>query len=711
VLALAAGGALAPRWGPPLLALAGAHSTEIGALASLVQLVLWIAAGLVLLFRPWRPRKEGPALRPAAARIYLAYLADFYRYLDLRGMGVSDRVPLRLPLLEMYVPLKARREAPVGETWERPIRVAGRAASAEDLEGLGERLGAPVPLLELLAKHDGLILLGDPGAGKTTFLKYLALILATGQGKALGLGARLPVLLPLAAYANALAEGKDEPLVPFIARYYQEKRVGLSVAALIDAGLERGNVLFLLDGLDEVRERDLRHLVVERVRELYSLYRKRGNKLVVTSRIVGYREVRPEAEGLAECMLADFDDDEISELIGKWTAALEKAATGESKVAARVAERERVELLAAVQGNPGVRSLAANPLLLTILALMKRQGVELPERRIELYKTYVDTLLKHWNLARSLDRQGGRDLDPVETTKVLAPLALWMHEQSPGVGLVKEGDLHRELERLFAERGYPDPAVPARFLEDVRNHSALLLDRGGRQYGFIHLTFQEYLAAVALAQKAQRGAGAVVDALALHVGEAPWHEVSLLTVGYLAIVQQWETVASEVVEELLRRAPGSPGESVVLAGGAVADAGAGGVSARCRGAVVTSLRETMTATGRVPARLRAAAGRALAGVGDPRREVMTLEGMELCSVPAGSFWMGSGEEDPEAYSDEQPRHEVDLPYEVRMGRHPVTVAQFREYVEATRVKAGDPARLRDPGNSPMVEVELGPVTN
>ncbi len=171
-----------------------------------------------------------------AARAYLQFLVAAYQYLDLRGMGISDRVALKLPLLEMYVPLKARLHTPEGETWARQPRVAGRPPGTEEGADMGERLSAPVPVLDLLQKHDGLVLLGDPGAGKTTFLKVLALALASGQGETLGLGGRLPILLPLAAYANALAD-RDVSLDAFIARYYEdERKIQVPLGALLERG-------------------------------------------------------------------------------------------------------------------------------------------------------------------------------------------------------------------------------------------------------------------------------------------------------------------------------------------------------------------------------------------------------------------------------------------------------------------------------------------
>ena len=142
---------------------------------------------------------------------YLRYLVDQYRYLDFRGMGVTDRAPLRLALTDLYVPLKARIELPEGETWARNLRLAGRQMSEEEIAATGQRLSEPLPVIELLQQHDGLIVLGDPGAGKTTFLKYLALHMAQGRQDELGMAQRIPFLLPLSAYCQPAGGGQQHP--------------------------------------------------------------------------------------------------------------------------------------------------------------------------------------------------------------------------------------------------------------------------------------------------------------------------------------------------------------------------------------------------------------------------------------------------------------------------------------------------------------------
>ena len=649
----------------------------------------------------WRLIKHSPPsldLRRSTER-FVEALIERYRYLDFRGMGVSDRVPLKLPLLEMYVPLKARSQLPKGETWARQLKLAGRTPSEAETKAMGERLSEPQPVLDILTEYDGLIILGDPGAGKTTFLKFLTLALATGQGGALGLGARLPILLPLADYATELAT-EDIPLDRFIADYYRRKGVDLPLDAMLTQALGKGGALLLLDGLDEVRERRQRHLVVNRVTDFYSFHKRAGNKFVLTSRVVGYPEVRPEAKGLAECTIVDFEDDDIEEFIGKWTTALEKAARGATRVADYEAKREREELRLSVRGNPGVRALASNPLLLTILALMKRQGVELPERRVELYQAYVETLLKHWNLARSLAGRAGRDLDVVETTRILAPLALWIHRNSPGVGLVKEGDLQHELEHIYLERGHKAPDRAARdFLQDVRQISSLLIDRGGRQYGFLHLTFQEYLSAIALAQKGQQDITPIVEEMAAHVSDDTWREVSLLCIGFLGIVQQRDEAAGAVLEALLEEAPGTPGDAALLAGEAACDAGTGGITPQSRNKVMEALLASLIDDQNIKPVRRAAIGDVLANIGDPRPGVTSVDDMEFCLVPAGRFNMGSDD-----YEDEQPEHECNVEYDYWIGRFPVTLAQYREYIEARERSIQTHPGINDVANHPVVLV-------
>jgi formylglycine-generating enzyme required for sulfatase activity len=641
---------------------AGDESIAVG--GSVTDSAIIHGQTIVLADRFWRGLQ--PALPPEIIReataAYLSYLTDRHYYLNMKGMGVSDRIPLKLKLLDLYVPLRARMELPEGDTWKRKPSLAGRGITNQEQDTL--HFGDPVPLLDVLRQYSGVVVLGDPGAGKTTFVKYLALRLARGEGKTVGLDDYLPILLPLAAFANAL-QTRDIRLDDFIAEYFSDIGSDLPIGPMLKEALKIGRALILLDGLDEVRDPSIRNTVVERVVDFFAFHRREGNKFVLTSRVVGYRAVRPSAEALAECTIVDFENEEIEEFVTHWTDAIEKQAQGNTAAARADAETDRRELLDAIHQNPGVRQLASTPLLLTILALMKRQGVTLPERRVQLYDQYVTTLLSTWNRARSLSgRAPGRDIDEVQTVRILAPLALWMHEISPGIGLVGREDMRRKLEELFHERGDASPHQAARqFMLDVREHAALLLERGPGEYGFIHLTFEEYLAAVALALMGQGDSKPIIETLARHVGEQAWREVTLLTIGYLGIRQQLPKIAGEVVHALVEEKPGPPGEAVVLAGDAVLDTWPGGVSLQSRERVIQALVETMQDASVRP-ELRRNAGLLLGRLG---WRISDLD--RFVEVPAGEYQAGLKKEARE------------IPHMYFIAKYPVTNIQFARFVK------------------------------
>lgn len=664
------------------------------------------------------PREIDLAERTRIATGYLSYLDERYRYLEFKGMGINLSLPLRMPLLELYVPLKARRTLPEGDTWPDALRVAGRPLGEEERSALlrGGRggLGDPEPILDLLSDHDGLVILGDPGSGKTTLLKLIALTLATGQGDKLGLAGYLPILIPLSAYAEVLELGHCT-LTDFIVGHLSGLRAGRRLDLLLQPTLDQGRALFLLDGLDEVKDAGRRNRVVEEVMDFYADSRGRGNRFLLTSRIVGYAEVRPCAEGLGECTLVDFGNEEIKAFVTRWTAAVERQARGIGEQAVYDAAAERAGLLRAIHDNPGARLLASNPLLLTILAVMKRQGGELPEERVLLYEAYIKSLLSDWHRVRSLartsvERPAALPPDPhvKAPERVMEDIALWMQETAPGKGLVAEPSLVRQLEQIFAA----SPDAPARcndFMDQMRGHAGLLVDRGGRRFGFIHLTFMEYLAGRALARQyldPKRGAVAVVSTLADHLAEPDWRETSLLCLGALSKSHGSPEGTAAVIEGLLDHEPHLAGQAALLCGLALRDLGVGGVTAdafeRTRGVLL----DTMRARQGVPAQTRIACGEVLAELGDPRPEVTSLDSMQFCLVPAGTFFLGSTDEDPDAYDNEKRgAGEYRIGYDYWIARHPVTLAQFREYVALGGVTPEHQEGLKGCPTAPVARVD------
>lgn len=620
------------------------------------------------------------ALREA----YLDHIRRAYTHLDFKGIPQVERVAALLPLEGVYVGLLARPELPEGKTW---ARVAGRALeeevlAAEEGTAIVGRKGRPetaepLPVECLLEEHQGLVVLGDPGAGKSTLMKMMALACAEGKAdERLGLpGDPLPILLPLAAYAGAQAN-RECCLADFLGDYYRVRGLQDGMAPLFADALARGRALVLLDGLDEVLEN--RAFVVDRVEEFFRQHAPggnglpEGNRLVVTSRIVGYRDAPLRAEGLATVTLVDFGRAQIEQFAHNWCHAFEVATHGDTPEAHAAAETEKGELLEAVWSNPGVERLASNPLLLTVLALIKRQGVSLPHRRVELYELYLKTLISAWGQARALDRRPvGPELDYLETARVLGPLALWLRETNPGAGLARQEEVLRWLAEYYQGEEWGLVPGEARrrargFLAAVRKYSNLLVERGEGTYGFIHLTFEEYLAAQGVAQRGELDLGQTAALLLAHLDEPAWHETTLLTVGYLGIVQRNRRSASALIEQLLaaEREGDGRGWNVVVAGEALRDVGAVGVTDLCRGRVLKTLVATMRDAAVRPD-YRWQAGLLLGWLGWVPEDLDTW-----IEIPAGPFLYGDG-----------PKERI-IEHAYRISKYPISNIQFARFVEA-----------------------------
>ena len=514
---------------------------------------------------------------------YRNTIIDQFEMLTFRGITPSGNA-LTLKLEEVYVELKTIAEVPeAADTYsadERRFMLESegeldRAEAIAHLDALrlerwrGEarqQRKSEIKRLERRAIADairdptqrGLVILGDPGSGKSTLLHYLALTNARNP-----VGDTLPIFVPLAAYDDHRRRNDDGmALADFLAIYYEQWRSLPGLGPLFTQALNSGRALLLLDGLDEVLETPMRQHVAEQAGSFIQQWQGRGNRFVLTSRVVGYREARLPGN-LPHVTVLDFGRQEMEQFAHQWCRTYEIWAAGrESPTALQNAAIEEENLLGDIRSNPSVEQLAANPLLLTMLAILRRQVGKLPDRRVELYERYVRTLIDNREQERSCGaRQKAPDrFDPHRAIGHLMDLALWL-QQHRSSGTARRHDLEKALADICLRyEGHHEPeAAPQKawdearnvseaFLHDMRAIAGLLAERGRDAFGFLHLTFQEYFAGRALARLAPDERWEILQP---HLHKPRWREPILLCAGQLGVIEQRKGEATKFVERIL----------------------------------------------------------------------------------------------------------------------------------------------------------------
>jgi len=453
------------------------------------------------------------------------------------------------------------RRGPHDQTEDAPGRSENNAAARlhrwlERERALGRR-GEPAPIEQVLGSHRQLVLLGDSGSGKTTLVKWLARTCALGKkavAERLGLDESLtPIVLPIAEYAKACCNADGQGLSPVEYLEQEHERRAGGLGKLLRQRIDEGEAFLLFDGLDEVPNTEVRLRAARNVEATLRACAEQGatgTRCLVTSRVYGYELCR--LRGPEHFELAPFEEPQIRRFIEGWAWALERSLRPKAPRRAE-AEKEAEELRRAIFDGAvhreTLQSFARNPLLLTILALVQRQWGGLPDLRAQLYEVALKTLVGTWNRARGLAGPiEGIELPDERTMQLWEPVALWMHREYPGGTAPREEIVDRLANKLTAEGTERAAALATAesYLDAAARWAGLLLERGPNAFGFLHQTFQEYLAARALV----RVAPDPYEALKGFFFAPRWREVVLLAAGYLGAVQGRTEDATRLVDRI-----------------------------------------------------------------------------------------------------------------------------------------------------------------
>lgn len=625
---------------------------------------------------------------------YLRNLAKKCEVLPLAALGEEEGTETGVTLDQVYVALNTKKEIPLTKE-EKAARKKIQPSSPGQEEDT-----RPLTAMEVVSRCRRLVLLGDPGAGKSTFVNQLLANLAGHQldpSHACPSGIEpdlVPILIVLrdlvpqlaALDVDRLPQNKGDERRVAIMREQVESNLGRfhAEAYLEDfrAALDEGRFMLVLDGLDEVP-----YALQSRGLQLIGavLNACKPRRVIATCRLRSSEIVCHLAQFEAH-VLAPFDESRIREFVAAWYQAQRGLGRVDS-----AQEEARAKDLTDAALSEDLRELAANPMLLTTMAIIHQRDIRLPSERVQLYSLAVEVLARRWQKGKTGELAVFLK-DNLRLRAALERLAYEAHVMGKGNGATADLPRGKALEFLEQPEFLGTTSLADEFLNYVDQRAGLLVGRGGRPgqpqvYSFPHRTFQEYLAGCFLLSG--RDSGRQAREFYMHAAEGDYWRLAarlameelryndrrgvnqLLDLAYHLYPKEEPTTTQSC------RASLWAANMVVLVGKEVIEKDTEGPNdgPAFLKRLVLCLIGLLSSSLSAPE--RAEAGNWLAILGDPRPEVVPtrledLEAIEFCYVPPGAYVMG----------EEKGRHRNEaLDYGYWLGRYPVTVAQFEWFVE------------------------------
>jgi hypothetical protein len=470
---------------------------------------------------PPPPLGEVPRLAPRGTAAGTAAAGAAVRRLLLAQRDAAGALPDVATLgghlpdaSSVYVALRAGRV-------ERPT------AATEDGASRGPLI-TDVGLADAVRTPGGAVLIGEPGAGKSTAMARVATEAADrwlADDRAPLSTAPYGPVVPVVARAGRLGPSRLLPRALADALADTVEVPGDDLALLFAAAPADGaRWLVVVDGLDEVLDAARR---ADLVRRVAGWMREPGapHRILVATRPLREGELAPlRAAGATEYLLRPFDGSGLEDFATKWFRAVDPDAVPDAVDGAVRRFLARVD-------TDSLRGLIRSPLLATIAAAVFHEagdeahtdngGAPLPSGRARLYDSFVRLLLRRRRNPREVAETAPDDVrarvsrsDPVAAT-LLWELFLYMPDLLGHLASRRlAGDPARLADLAAAWVTAPhewieafDAATGARARRVVENDPAwahlvpaLLTETGllthrGAALDFVHPSFAEYLAA------------------------------------------------------------------------------------------------------------------------------------------------------------------------------------------------------------------------